>query len=151
MAGEQLVSAAGEQGLETVIIRPAAVYGPGGVNGMIPNLCRLINRGKFFCIGSGRNILPLVYLDDLINVLIKVAYTGSRGATYEITGPEAPTLREIVDGIAGNLGVQASRCRVPKPAARMAAWLSEIGFGMLQREPLLTRQRVDALTSHRRR
>jgi len=146
---EQLVEAASLAGLETVTLRPAVVYGPGAVNGMIPNLCRLINHSVFFPIGSGRNIIPLVYIDDLIEVLIKAADSRTSGKTYEIIGPELLTLGEIVNQAGSCLGVRPHRFGVPLPLARVAAFLFELLFGLLGREPLINQHRVDSIISHR--
>jgi nucleoside-diphosphate-sugar epimerase len=148
---EQLVAAAGLAGLETVTLRPAVVYGPGGLEGMILKLCQLVQRGKFFRIGSGKNVIPLVYVDDLVAALTLAgtAPVSGKAVTYEIIGPDRPTLGEIVDLLARNLGVEPRRLSVPIPAARLAAFLAEVIFGILQREPLITQQRLDAILKHR--
>ena len=148
---EQLVEAAGLAGMETVILRPAVVYGPGGLEGMVFKLCQLVQRGKFFRIGSGKNVIPLVYVDDLVAafILAGTAPMSGKAATCEIIGPDRPTLGEAVDLMARNLGVEPSRLRVPVPAARLAAFLSEVIFGILPREPLITQHRLDAILNHR--
>jgi nucleoside-diphosphate-sugar epimerase len=146
---EQLVEAAGHSGLETIILRPAVVYGPGAVDGMMLKLCQLISQGKFFRIGSGKNIIPLVYIDDLTEVFLKAAEAGAIGGIYEIIGPDLPTLEEMVNLIAQQLGVKANKFGVPVPVARMAALLSECLSAAWHREPLITRHRVDVILSHR--
>lgn len=148
---EQLVEAASLAGLATIIFRPAVVYGPGGLEGMILKLCQLVQKGKFFHIGSGKNVIPLVYVDDLVAafILAGTARLSGKASVYDIIGPDKPTLGEVVELIARNLGVEARRLSIPIPAARLAAFLSEVIFGILHREPLLTQHRLDAMINHR--
>lgn len=146
---EQLVEAAGQTGMRTVIMRPAVVYGPGALEGMIVRFCQLMKQGKFLRIGSGNNIIPLVYIDDLIEVLLRAANLQTSGQVYEIIGPERLTLSEIIKQIAADLGVKPRSFGVPIPLARLAAFLFELIFGIIHREPLLTQHRVDVIISHR--
>lgn len=146
---EELVQAFQNKGLETINLRPAVVYGPGDVRGMMLKLCRLIKRKKFYFIGSGTNVLPFVYISDLVSAFLQAKNAFQTGGTYEIIGPDLPTFREAVSQIASGLKVDLPKTKIPIWLARPAAFFSESIARLLKNEPLLTQHRVDIVTKHK--
>ncbi|HLJ54300.1 MAG TPA: NAD-dependent epimerase/dehydratase family protein, partial [Chthonomonadaceae bacterium] len=69
---EDLVNAerdAGAGRLETVIVRPKAVFGPGDTS-LLPRLLAAARRGRLPQIGSGANRVDLTYVDNVADALI---------------------------------------------------------------------------------
>ncbi|MDQ2670560.1 MAG: NAD-dependent epimerase/dehydratase family protein, partial [Gemmatimonadota bacterium] len=70
------------RGLDVVIVRPTSVYGPGDVRGWL-SLYRMVSKGRFVMIGSGRTLNHPVYVDDLVELFVRAALTpAARGRTY---------------------------------------------------------------------
>ena len=145
---EKIVESFQGKGLETVILRPAIVYGPGDTGGMMPKLLQLIKKKKFRLIGSGKNVVPLVYIDDLIEALL-LAQKGKSGSPCEIIGPENISLEKIAETASELLGVPFSKTKIPVWIARIAAFFSENTADLLKTQPLVTQHRVSMITRHR--
>jgi len=134
-----------ERGLATIIIRPAIVYGPGDLKGVVFKMINLIKEKKFYPIGSGNNKLAFVYLDDLIDSLIKVLNSPASGQIYEIHGPDLVSVNKLLRLICENLGKKTPRLKIPVWLAYLSALIYEF-FGLIwPHEPLITRQKVEAL------
>lgn len=143
---EQQVLEFYNKGLNTVILRPAIVYGPGDLAGVILRFIKLINQKKFYIIGSGDNHLSFVYIDDLVNGFIKALDCQIFGQTYELTGPDLLPLKQTVKIISDCLGITLSKLKIPVSLAYLAGWFSELIGKLINQEPLITRSKVEALT-----
>jgi nucleoside-diphosphate-sugar epimerase len=83
-------------GVEVTILRPGLVYGVGEKN--IPRLLDAIRRGKFRYLGSRKNIVPMVHLDDVVAALLLAAEKpAANGRVYHITDGSRTTIGELVD------------------------------------------------------
>lgn len=138
-----------QKGLETIIIRPAVVYGPGDIQGMMLKLCQLIKKKEFYLIGKGRNIVPFVYVDDLIKAFLKAKDIPQTGGIYEIVGPDLLSIKDTATKIADMLQINLSKKIIPVWLAQLTAYFSEITFWLLKKEPLITRHRIDIVTKHK--
>jgi len=145
---EDLVKNFASGDLETVIIRPVVVYGPGDVNGMMLKMIRMIKKKKFFLVGSGKSLLPLIYVDDLVEIFsrLKDADNLPKGKALEACHPETENVSRIAGKIAELLGSKLPHVRIPEAFARGAAFIFESAARISNREPLLTRHRIDILT-----
>ncbi|PIY97241.1 MAG: hypothetical protein COY66_00640 [Candidatus Kerfeldbacteria bacterium CG_4_10_14_0_8_um_filter_42_10] len=132
-----------------VILRPAVVYGPQDTQGLMLKLCRLIKRKKFYFLGSGRNVLPFVYISDLVSAFLKAKNASPAAGPYEIIGPDLPTFQEAVTQIASHLKAELPRINISLWLARPAALFSESVAWLLKTEPLITQHRVDIITRHK--
>lgn len=144
-AAEDKVIEYKNKGLDAVIIRPAIVYGPGDF-GPIYQICRLVKKGFVFVVGHGRNYLPLVFIDDLIEILLLVGFSEKLSKIYEIIGPGV-TLDEVISDLANNLSIKSRLIKIPGFLAWIAALFSELFCPIFGKQPLLTRQRVAILTA----
>lgn len=146
---EKIVESYAGKGLNTLVIRPAVVYGPGDISGMMLKLCRLIEKRKFRLVGSGKNVIPFVHVDDLVQAFLNALENGQSGQIFEITGPDNPPFREVVGIISEILKREIPGWRVPVWLAHAAAITSENLAKLAKKEPLISRHRVDILTGHR--
>ena len=72
--GDQLALSYAGNGIETVAVRPAPVYGPGDTR--LVKLYQLAGRRRVILLGDGQPRYHMIYIDDLVERIP----TGSRGA-----------------------------------------------------------------------
>jgi nucleoside-diphosphate-sugar epimerase len=134
--------------LPAVIVRPEAMFGP---NDRI-NFRRLADRlraGKGIIIGSGRNAVPFVYVDDVVEgLLLALEHPNALGQAYNITNDQTMTEEEFLRAIADEVGGKAPRIHVPYHALYGAAAVAEWIATLTKREPLVTRHGVQMFGSH---
>lgn len=145
-AGEEIVERAGKTGaVETVIVRPGLFpFGPRDKNGFA-RIAESIESGRFPVVNGGHAVVCTAYVENLAE---GVALAGERedsaGRTYVISDGRRVTWRQLLDAIAGSLGVSCAYTDVPSVLAYPVAVLWEGLNGLLfpDRDPKLTRYRV---------
>lgn len=140
-AAEQEVLAAADRGLPAVIVRPTWVYGPGDRKNF--KLFRLINRGRFPLIGSGRTLLSPIFSEDLAaGIALTVTRPEAVGQTIIMGPPEPVTLLELCSAAARALDKPAPHRHIPLALAMPAALLLELFWRVLPGSPPLSRRRL---------
>jgi nucleoside-diphosphate-sugar epimerase len=128
IAGERLISQlVQEHEAPVVILRPAWVYGPRDV----ASFCRFVNlveRGKSFLIGTGKNIVPVVYVRDVAQGLIKAGDAGNEvtGRAYNLADDRRVTQAEYLNTIADALRAPHVSRKFPLSAFYLAGRAAEI-------------------------
>ncbi len=134
--GEDRVRAAQE--LETVILRPKAIFGPGD-SSLLPRLIAAARQGRLPQIGDGRNLVDLTYVDNVVHALLLACEAQAAvHHTYTITNDEHVPLWEVVHVVLKRLGLSTNLRQVPISVALAAASLMELRAALTGREPLLT-------------
>ncbi|WP_100809652.1 MULTISPECIES: NAD-dependent epimerase/dehydratase family protein [unclassified Microbacterium] len=101
---DELVLGARDQGIRTIVIRPAMVYGD-GASEQLPLLLRYALRtGRSIYAGSGENRWSNVYLYDLAEFYLLALEKAAPGSVYNIASGECE-MRSIAEGIAEVLGL----------------------------------------------
>lgn len=101
------------QGGDIVVVRPGFVYGPGDRHNL-PRLARAIVRGKFSFLGSRENVVPIVYISDIVEALILAGKTpAAKGRIYNITDGSRTTIAEFATCLAELLGAPPPTKRLP--------------------------------------
>jgi nucleoside-diphosphate-sugar epimerase len=137
-----------EKRLPISIFRPVGIYGPGDLRFL--KLFRGIKRGRFPMIGTGRTLWHGVYIDDLVDGIIRCGTADrSVGETFILGGPEYTTLNELVATVAEELGARPPWLRIPLAPVYAAAAACEAVCRPLGLEPPLHRRRVDFFTKNR--
>jgi nucleoside-diphosphate-sugar epimerase len=133
--GEDLVRKTADEGnLSTVILRPSWVYGPGCPRTL--KLVRSIARKKFFFVGSADNMRHPLYIGDLLQAFERAAtHPTTPGSIFIIAGPEAISVRELVQVASEALGVQYNPITVPKVLVAIGCTIIEKTFTALHRQP----------------
>ena len=149
MAGEQAALDHFRSGrLDGVVIRPASIYGPG--DRRLLKLFRMIQRGRFVVIGSGRPTFHTVYIDDLVDgFLLAMDTPGVGGEVFIVAGEEYVPLNELFAHIAETLEVRPPRLRVPAWPVQLLGTIVEKICVPLGVEPPIYRRRVDFFTKNR--
>lgn len=118
--GEAIAREFAARGLDVVIVRPTSVYGPGDVRGWL-SLYRMVAKGRFVMVGSGRTLNHPVYVEDLVDLFVRAGEVpAARGRTYIGGGDRAVTLTELVHSVAASLGTRVKI--IPFPSYHVA-WL----------------------------
>jgi nucleoside-diphosphate-sugar epimerase len=114
--GEQLVR---DSGLESAIVRPSHIYGPGGWFAQ-EFVKRLKQPGRFAVVGRGENLWDVVHVQDVASAMVDVTERAPGGSLYHVADDEPVSFYEFVALAARALGVGPPR-RVPAAVARLAA------------------------------
>src|SRR5262249_51371019 len=92
--------------LGTTILRFVAPYGPGQRNRMIPRLIDNVRAGDPITLNQGdRPRMNPVYVDDVVRV-VDAALRSDGSSLLNVAGPDAATIREIVEHIGRALDVE---------------------------------------------
>ncbi len=141
--GEAIALSVGrETDVPVVVLRPCMVYGPGAV-GEFGKMARLMRRGMFPKVGAGRNLTPLVHVDDVAAAAVAAAERGVPYDTYLIASDRSPAMDELRGWIMEGWGKRAPYPYVPAWFMRAAALAFEALGHATGRAPLATRRNID--------
>jgi NADH dehydrogenase len=131
-AAEEIVR---RSGLDFTIFRPSLIYGP--QDQFVNLFARIIHFSPVVPVmGSPRARFQPVAVEVVAAAFVRsLGEPKSIGQTYDLCGPEALTLSEIVDQILGALKRRRLKLRVPLSLARCQALLMEFVFRRLLRKP----------------
>ena len=116
-AEEALEQIAEQSGLETVILRPPLVYGP-GVKGNFLTLLRLCDKGLPLPLGAVQNRRSLIFVGNLTSAIHNaLTRPEAAGRTYLVADGEDVSTPELIRRLAQALGRKARLLAVPP------AWL----------------------------
>jgi nucleoside-diphosphate-sugar epimerase len=128
--------------LEPTILRPTVIYGPGD-DKFLPKLVENLRSGHARVIGSGRNTVDLVHVDDAVEMIARcVTDPRAIGGVYNVAHPNNPSWSELLGIVASSIGARPPRGRLAYPLAYVAAALIEAVAALRGREPRLTRYAV---------
>jgi len=123
-----------EAGIRTVILRTAAVLSEQG--GFLSKLLPLTRLGLCSALGSGRQFLPWIHIDDLCNIYLKAIEDDQMTGVYNAVAPDHRTNQEITRAIAQTLNK-------PYWIPHIPAFFLRMRYGEMA-EMLLTGSRVSA-------
>lgn len=104
---EMRVTAAAQDGVRGMVIRPPAIWGS-GYCGIVDRVISSIEAtGKACYIGSGRNSTSQVNVLDLVDLYLLILEHGTAGAVYHATSGEL-SARSIADYVAQQQGVTSA-------------------------------------------
>jgi len=149
LEGELLALRLGaELGLPVAVVRPCGIYGPGDTRFL--KMVKPVSRGRFIMIGSGETHYHFAYIDDLVQgFMLAGEKEAAVGEAFLIGGEESPTLNELVQAIASNLGMKPPRWRIPVWPVYWSGWLCEKLCKSIGVEPPLHPRRVAFFTKNR--
>ncbi len=128
-----------------VIVRPAAVYGPGDRQ-FLP-LAKLARRGLFPKVGPPSFALTIVYVEDVARAIALVAEHGAADGQSLFIGHPVP---ETPESVLRAMAVQIGRAYRPRRVAtgwlRALARFGDVGW-RLGYEPMLDSDRLSELTA----
>ena len=147
-AGELLaLELARQHGLWLTVARPALVYGPGDLH--LLGWFRAIERGLYRVIGQGNSLLHPIYIDDLIDGLLRCAEAPASGRVYHLVGVAPVPISALARVIASAQGRRLPWGHIPSGLAWLAGTLLEAIPGLPPERLPLTRGRVAFMTASR--
>lgn len=124
--GEQIARAE----VPSVILRLAAVYGP-GMKGNYPRLVRALDRGYFVPIGNGTNCRTLVHEEDVVDAAVVAAeHPSAAGRVYNVTDGQVHSLAAVIAAVCSALGRRPRKAYVPASLAYAMAAIVEDVWGL---------------------
>ncbi len=145
--GEKLVKRfCRKEKINYTIIRPGFVYGAYEMKKKA-KLFQLIQNQKFFIVGSGRNLMSFVYTENLNHgILLALTKKEAINNTYIISDKRPYEMNEFINTIATQLKVRKP-LHIPRLIAYIMAIILELIALISKKEPLLSRERINNLTS----
>ena len=127
------------------VVRPGDVYGPGSVPWTLRPV-EAIRSGTFVLPGRGEGLLTLVYIDDLVDCVVRALVTPEAAGQAVTAWDGTPvTTKDYFDRYARLLGRGEVRC-APEPLLRAAAGLLELRARMTGGTPDVTREAIRYIT-----
>lgn len=142
------VSAASGRDLQTLILRPRAVFGEGD-RAILPRLLAVAARGRFPLVGGGQALIDVTHIDNLVELIAACVSADLPGnaRAYNVSNGEPVRVRHLLETLFSSLDREVRLINVPRAALLALAALSE-RFARLrpgQPEPRLTRYGIGVL------
>lgn len=137
---EARVSAANGQEIETIVLRPRFIWGPGDTT-LLPTIEAMARSGGWTWLDHGRARTSTTHIQNLVHAIELALTAGKPGEAYFILDDGERTLREIISGLAASRGIKLPDKSMPSFTADMVGGLCEFAwrtFG-INGDPPLTR------------
>ena len=146
--GEALVAASVRDGLDAVVIRPRAIYGPGD-RAVLPRLAGALRAGRLPRIGGGQTVASVTYVGLAVDAVLACldGPPALAGRLFHVADAEPVRVWDMLDALADALNTPRASRRMPVRRARAAATALEWAFRRLgvAHEPPITRYGVSIL------
>lgn len=143
-AAERIV--ASFSGLETAIVRPKAIYGPGD-NALLPRLVEAAKTRRLRIVGDGSTLTHLTHIHDAVEAIVTLISAPAVFGVYHVAGPEPVKLWQLLAELLPQLGYDPPSRQLSIEVAMKAATLYEYLWKTfrVKTEPPLTRYKVAAI------
>jgi predicted dehydrogenase/nucleoside-diphosphate-sugar epimerase len=140
-AERMIVRAVKEKGLRAVILRPGQVFGPGAPV-LTPAVARRA-KDRFIVLGNGQFVLPLVYVEDVIDAILQAAALPKKeGSIFQLVDSAQITQNQFLDLYMTRCGISGKVVHVPLLFVYGMAFGVQILCKLLRRPPPLSIYRV---------
>ncbi len=137
-----LLSFARENNIPFVCLRPGTILGEGG-DIFTPMMGFSFRKKLFAIIGNGKFILPLVCIDNLVDaIILALESKNSTRHIYNVVNFDQVTKKEYVNILLRKLYPKAIFLYVPYSFIYIIVLIQEVIFGLLKRQPLVSRYRL---------
>lgn len=127
--------------LRAVIVRPGQVFGP-GAELMTPAVARRVG-SWLVMIGDGRLVLPLIYVEDLIDALLAASERDVfDGSVLHVVDDADVTQNELVERYRKALPERLRVAHIPVSVMQTAARLAQLAASVRGRTPSLSPYRI---------
>lgn len=141
LAGEEIVRTLEGTGVQTVIVRAPAVYGPGD-HALLPYF-RLVRLGLAPAPAGGERRLHMIYVADLARALARAADVPA--GTYPVAEPREHRWSDIVAEMARALHRRPLPIPLPPVLVRTVAAATEAAGSLLGRPAVLNREKAEEM------
>ncbi len=140
---EPLVFEYHKKGLTSVVLRPAAIYGPGDPERFYM-IFKRVNNGFFPMFGSGQTFYHPLYIDHLVDAFVLAQEDGKGdGEAYLIADEEYVAIEDLVQRTAKALGVEVKVPHFPIAPLMLAGHICEKVCKPFHIKPPIFPRRVD--------
>lgn len=140
---EPIVAEYQSKGLETVILRPAAIYGPGDPE-RFQMIFRRVAKGAFPMFGNGKTFYHPLYIDNLVDAFMACMAPGvGSGGVYLIADEHYYPISAIVEKVAAALNVPSKIQYYPVWPLVVAGHICEKACKPFRITPPIFPRRVD--------
>jgi nucleoside-diphosphate-sugar epimerase len=146
-AGEEAIQAWAKRGLQVSTVYPSLVYGPPGKKQGSNALLRQLWLGRFPVMLGGDRITSWVFLDDLVEGLVRVLGRSRPGRGYLMAG-DLTTTREMAARVAALGGAPAPRRELPLGLARWLLRLAQPYYRARGRRAPIPIEQLASLERH---
>jgi len=146
---EPIVDEYYKKGLNTVIIRPTAIYGPGDPERFFM-IFKNVNKGHFPMFGNGKTLYHPVYIDNLIDgFILAMEKESAIGKTYLIADENYVEIEELVREVGKALKVDVKIDHYPIGPLIAAGHIFETLYKPFHKIPPIFPRRVDWFRQNR--
>jgi nucleoside-diphosphate-sugar epimerase len=147
ISAEDAVAQASKQGLETFILRPKAIFGPGD-QVLIPRILQSLKSGGVPRFVQKDIILDITYVENISHAIFQSLTADScfSGQAYNITNDCPLPLHTLIKMIIEKMGFKYKERHIPYRAAKIIAYICEKISLLTNKEPLFTPYSVGALS-----
>ncbi len=143
-----VVTAMKKNRVPVVILRPGTIYGPGG-DLFTPMMGFSLMNKVFIIIGNGKFELPFVYISNVVEAVIQsIKSSKADNQIFNVVDSERINKRQYAQKLIKKLYPKSRIIYFPYHLLYFITWVQEILFGILNRDPVLTRYRL--ISSQRR-
>ena len=140
---EPIVREYSKKGMPSVILRPAAIYGPGDPERFFM-IFKRVSRGFFPIFGNGKTYYHPLYIDNLIDVFILAMQENTgNGEAYLIADEEYIEIEQLVAKVAQALNVKVKMPHYPIWPLIIAGHICEKACKPFKISPPIFPRRVD--------
>jgi dihydroflavonol-4-reductase len=132
-------------GLESIILRPGVVYGPGD-RAMRP-LFRFARAGFMPLVGSPSAAYTFIYIDDATRAILAALDRRSSGGVVFLGHAEPVSPGQLLQAIRETVGSSGRIVAIPRPAIRAAALAGDLWGNLTGRPTLIDTRRFAELYS----
>lgn len=134
--------------LPFTVIRPGFVFGPRD-DKVVPRMVEFLQKGKYVFIGSGKNKVNMIYIENLSGAIVRAAFSDRTiNQVYNITNDSGMTMMDVANMVADVWGYKRPTKHVPKSVAAVLCSVFEF-FARLSKTkdaPLLNKTRMKFLS-----
>lgn len=135
-------------GLPVTVVRPGFVFGPRD-NKLIPRLSERLGKKQFMFVGSGKNKINAVYVENLTDAIISAARSEkSVGRKYNVTNDSGMTLEDLVFKIVDIWKFDTPKKHIPKFMAYLVCNIltAMARLAKAKEPPYITKTRIKFLS-----
>ena len=146
LEAEREVASAFTQGLETITIRPRALFGPGDTV-LFPRLIRANNRIGIPITDSAPILTDITYVENVADAIVLCLEASKHclGNIYNISNGEPAPIEQLLKQLFTSLKTTLNKRHIPYSVAYALATLSEGIGALIGKEPPLTRYGLGVL------
>ncbi|MBP1642435.1 MAG: NAD-dependent epimerase/dehydratase [Acidobacteria bacterium] len=145
--GERAIRAWAERGLGVVTVYPSLVYGPPGKREGANAMLRRLWLGRFPVLLGADRKTSWIYLDDLVEGIVRALARARPGAGYLMAGDVA-TVREVARRVEALGGAACPRREVSLATARLFVRLATPLYRLRGRRPPIPAEQIASLERH---